>query len=51
MTRRRKIRDAVATLEAAGIDVVSPHTWPLERLEAIIRAATSPTPFPEGVPR
>lgn len=45
---RKKVRDAAAALKAAGIQVDQPHTWPIERLKAILRAI-GPAPFPEGV--
>lgn len=44
---RQKVRDAAAALKAAGIQVDQPHTWPIERLKAILRAI-GPAPFPEG---
>lgn len=45
---RDKVRDARSTLTSLGIGVDQPHTWPIERLKAIIRAAMATGPFPEG---
>lgn len=44
---RDLVVDTIAVLKEAGVEVARPQTWPIERLEAILSAATAVL-FPGG---